>query len=67
MCKVLLQLGANMNLYNKIGFTSFACACMNGEAATVDFMITLGADVNGGNRQPLFLTCKAHLAKMMYR
>lgn len=67
MCRVLLQLGANMNLYNKIGFTSFSCACMNGEAAISEYMITLGADVNGGSRQPLFLTCKAYLAKMMYR
>lgn len=56
-----------MNLYNKIGFTSFSCACMNGEGAIVTYMISLGADVNGGSSKPLFLTCKGTVAKMQYR
>jgi hypothetical protein len=64
---MLLDIGANMNLYNKIGYTSFSCACMAGEASIVTYMISLGADVNGGSSRPLHLTCKGSPGKLTYR
>ena len=67
MCKVLLEIGANMNLYNKAGITSFSSACLHGEAATVAFMLQLGADVNGGSQQPLYLACKGGVGRQLYR
>jgi ankyrin repeat protein len=65
--RMLLDIGANMNLYNKIGYTSFSCACMAGESAIVTYMISLGADVNGGSSKPLQLTCKGTPGKLSYR
>lgn len=67
MCKALLDIGANMNLYNKAGITSFSSACMHGEAATVAYMLQLGADVNGGSQQPMYLACKGSVGKQLYR
>lgn len=67
MCKALLDVGANMNLYNKAGITSFSSACMHGEAATVAYMLQLGADVNGGSQQPMYLACKGSVGKQLYR
>ncbi|KAF6264579.1 ankyrin repeat-containing domain protein [Scenedesmus sp. NREL 46B-D3] len=66
-CRMLLDIGANMNLYNKTGYTSFSCACMAGEASIVTYMISLGADVNGGSSKPLHLTCKGSPGKASYR
>lgn len=67
LCKALLEVGANMNLYNKAGITSFSSACMHGDLNTVTFMLSLGADVNGGSQQPLFLACKGTVGKQFYR
>ncbi|WIA23813.1 hypothetical protein OEZ85_013484 [Tetradesmus obliquus] len=66
-CRMLLDLGANMNLYNKVGYTSFSCACMAGEPSLVTYMMSLGADVNGGSSRPLQLTCKGSPGKAIYR
>jgi ankyrin repeat protein len=67
LCKALLQIGANMNLYNKAGITSFSSACLHGDAHTAAYMLQLGADVNGGSQQPLFLACKGSVGKQLYR
>jgi ankyrin repeat protein len=67
MVKGLLDVGANMNLYNKAGITSFASACLHGEGSVTEYMLSLGADVNGGGQQPLFMACKGTVGKQMYR
>ena len=56
-----------MNLYNKAGLTSFGSACLHGELPTFGFMLALGADVNGGSQQPLYLACRGSVGRQAYR
>lgn len=67
LSKQLLEVGANMNLYNKVGITSFTSACMHGEALIGTYMLQLGADVNGGGQQPLYMAVRGSFGKNMYR
>jgi len=42
LCKALLDIGANMNLYNKVGITSFSSACLHGQVAIASYMLQVG-------------------------
>lgn len=49
------------------GYTSFGVACLFGDTAVVGSMVPLGADVNGGDHNPLCNAVKGSPGAAMYR
>ena len=52
----MVQIGANVNLQNKMGWTALMCACRNDHIEVAKLLVTKGADVNlvdGANKSAL--------------